>query len=102
MLQRPKSEEDSDFAWARYYDLIFFKLSTLLLLLFKWTKHGLFFIYFSLFAVQFGILEISRQQIRTKNVKVEGEDADHYSTTTAPLLSLLTFIELRLLRKIKD
>ena len=58
-------------------------------LFFKWTKPGLFLFIFVLFKQKFYIKTVGVSGIQTRIVGVEGEHADHFTTTTAKYLTFL-------------
>ena len=63
---------------------LFFRLNVDEFVFFKWDIPGLFFVYFRLFLQQVQLLKnLAASGIRTRIFGAVGENADHYTTTTA-------------------
>ena len=58
----------------------------------KWANPGIYFVYFCYFYQQFYRKIVYFRGIRTRIVGVEGEHADHLTTTTAPLSQLFSVL----------
>ena len=69
-------------------NLINWKVLRIAIIFFKWANHGLFLFIFILFKHKFYRKTVGVSGIRTEIIGVEGEHADHLTTTTAQVLRL--------------